>query len=175
MAEQYRAKRTSEEISRWDAANYPGGFNRYAEELRNAIERELREWGECPLLERLDRERPYISAPLFEVLRSVHQRQKNEAAPAASGNQSFVGILQQRYGFNPKDWDRSFYKYSSVEKLVDELRAAGHRAMDRTEHRSVPVTEKERTGDTSVPVSVAGQPSPAEESSRTPAVREARE
>ena len=96
MAEQYRAKRTSEEISRWDAANYPGGFNRYAEELRNAIERELREWGECPLLERLDRERPYISAPLFEVLRSVHQRQKNEAAPAASGNQSFVGILQQR-------------------------------------------------------------------------------
>ena len=84
MAEQYRAKRTSEEISRWDAANYPGGFNRYAEELRNAIERELREWGECPLLERLDRERPYISAPLFEVLRSVHQRQKNEAAPAAS-------------------------------------------------------------------------------------------
>lgn len=76
MAEQYRAKRTSEEISRWDAASYPGGINRYAEELRNAIERELREWGECPLLERLDRERPYISAPLFEVLRSVHQRQK---------------------------------------------------------------------------------------------------
>lgn len=175
MAEQYRAKRTSEEISRWDAASYPGGINRYAEELRDAIERELREWGECPLLERLDRERPHISVPLFEVLQSVRRRQKNGAAPAASGNRSFAEILQQKYGFDPKSWIRSFYKYSSVEQLVDELRAAGHRAMDRTEHRSVPITEKEGTGDTSVPVSVAGQPSPAEESRRTPAVREARE
>ena len=175
MAEQYRTEQTSEEISRWDAASYPGGINRYAEELRDAIERELREWGECPLLERLDRERPHISVPLFEVLQSVRRRQKNGAAPAASGNRSFAEILQQKYGFDPKSWIRSFYKYSSVEQLVDELRAAGHRAMDRTEHRSVPVTEKEGTGDTSVPVSVAGQPSPAEESRRTPAVREARE
>ena len=46
MAEQYRTEQTSEEISRWDAASYPGGINRYAEELRDAIERELREWGE---------------------------------------------------------------------------------------------------------------------------------
>ena len=175
MAEQYRTEQTSEEISRWDAASYPGGINRYAEELRDAIERELREWGECPLLERLDRERPHISVPLFEVLQSVRRRQKNGAAPAASGNRSFAEILQQKYGFDSKSWIRSFYKYSSVEQLVDELRAAGHRAMDRTEHRSVPITEKEGTGDTSVPVSVAGQPSPAEESRRTPAVREARE
>ena len=76
MTEQYRTEQTSEEISRWDAASYPGGINRYAEELRDAIERELREWGECPLLERLDRERPHISVPLFEVLQSVRRRQK---------------------------------------------------------------------------------------------------
>lgn len=157
MSEYCDQRRTSLDIVRWEPTSYPGGVERYCEELCAAVWRELHEKGKSPLLEQIWNDQQRVGAVIFECLMAVHRR-------AEGGDDSVEGIVQElrkTCGPSSDKWRGCYYKYQAVSRLVNELRGLG-RAAEHPEHRSIPIAQGAPAS--SIPVSLAGQaaePSPA--------------